>query len=119
MDVAIRTHVGLVRSRNQDWMHADADLGVLVLADGMGGHRGGEVASRTAVQAITDALIPAQIEDRADDMESLMRVGEAVEFANRALLEKSARHPELKGMGTTVVLAIFRDERVFYAHVGD
>lgn len=119
MEVAIRTHVGLVRSRNQDWMHADADLGVLVLADGMGGHRGGEVASRTAVQAITEALVPAQIEDRADDMESLMRIGEAVEFANRALLEKSARHPELKGMGTTVVLAIFRDERVFYAHVGD
>ena len=40
-------------------------------------------------------------------------------LCNRALLEKSALHPELKGMGTTVVLAIFRDERVFYAHVGD
>ena len=119
LDVAIRTHVGLVRSRNQDWTHADADLGVLVLADGMGGHRGGEVASRTAVKAIKDALVPAQLEDRADDMESLMRVGEAAEFANRALLEKSARHPELRGMGTTVVLAIFREERIFYAHVGD
>jgi len=119
MDVAIRTHVGLVRSRNQDWTHVDADLGVLVLADGMGGHRGGEVASRTAVQAIIDALVPAQLEDRADDMESLMRVGEAAELANRALLEKSSRHPELKGMGTTVVLAIFREGRIFYAHVGD
>jgi len=52
-------------------------------------------------------------------MESLMRVGEAAEFANRALLEKSAKHPELRGMGTTVVLAIFREGRVFYAHVGD
>lgn len=119
MDVAIRSHVGLVRSRNQDWTHADGDLGVIVLADGMGGHRGGEIASRIAVQAVTDALLPAQREDRADDMESLMRVGEAAEFANRALLEKSAQHPELRGMGTTVVLAIFRDERVFYAHVGD
>jgi protein phosphatase len=119
MDVAVRSHVGLVRSRNQDWIHADGDLGLLVLADGMGGHRGGEVASRIAVQAVVDALLPGQREDRADDMESLMRVGEAAEFANRALLKKSAKHPELKGMGTTVVLAIFREGRVFYAHVGD
>lgn len=119
MDVASRTHVGLVRSNNQDWLHADGDLGVLVLADGMGGHRGGEVASRIAVQAVVDALLPAQREDVADDMESLMRVGEAAEFANRVLLEKSQERPDLKGMGTTVVLAIFREGRIFYAHVGD
>ena len=119
LDVAIRTHVGLVRSSNQDWLHADADLGILVLADGMGGHRGGEVASQLAVQAVVDALVPAQREDVADDMESLMRVGEAAEFANRLLLEKSQTRPELKGMGTTVVLAIFRGGRIFYAHVGD
>ena len=119
MDVAVRTHVGLVRSRNQDWLHADGDLGLLVLADGMGGHRGGEVASRIAVEGVIDALVPAQREDVADDMESLMRVGEAAEFANRLLLEKSLERPELKGMGTTVVLAICRAGRIFYAHVGD
>jgi protein phosphatase len=119
LDVAIRTHVGLVRSSNQDWLHADADLGILVLADGMGGHRGGGVASQLAVQAVIDALVPAQREDVADDMESLMRVEEAAEFANRLLLEKSQARPELKGMGTTVVLAIFRGGRIFYAHVGD
>jgi protein phosphatase len=119
MDVAVRTHVGLVRSRNQDWLHADGDLGILVLADGMGGHRGGEVASRIAVEGVIDALVPAQREDMADDMESLMRVGEAAEFANRLLVEKSLERPELKGMGTTVVLAICREGRIFYAHVGD
>ncbi|MGB5669936.1 MAG: protein phosphatase 2C domain-containing protein, partial [Sedimenticolaceae bacterium] len=119
IDIAIRSHVGLVRSRNQDHTHADADLGLVVLADGMGGHRGGEVASRIAVEAVIAALLPAQREDVADDMESLMRVGEAAEFANRALLEKSLERPELKGMGTTVVLAIFREGRIFYAHVGD
>ena len=119
IDMAVRSHVGLVRSRNQDHTHADADLGMVVLADGMGGHRGGEVASRIAVEAVIAALLPAQREDVADDMESLMRVGEAAEFANRALLEKSLERPELKGMGTTVVLAIFREGRIFYAHVGD
>ena len=119
LDVAIRTHVGLVRSSNQDWLHADGDLGILVLADGMGGHRGGGVASQLAVQAVIDALIPAQREDVADETESLMRVGEAAEFANRLLLEKAEHTPELRGMGTTVVLAIFRGGQIFYAHVGD
>ena len=119
IDIAIRSHVGLVRSRNQDHTYADSDLGLVVLADGMGGHRGGEVASRIAVEAVIAALLPAQREDVSDDMESLMRVGEAAEFANRALLEKSLERPELKGMGTTVVLAIFREGRIFYAHVGD
>jgi protein phosphatase len=117
--LATRTHTGLVRSRNQDCLEVDADLGIAVLADGMGGHRGGEVASRLAVKAVMEALVPAQREDRADDMESLLRVGEAAEFANRALLEKSSRHPELQGMGTTLVLALFREGRIFYSHVGD
>ena len=56
LDVAIRTHVGLVRSSNQDWLHADADLGILVLADGMGGHRGGEVASQLAIETAWEII---------------------------------------------------------------
>jgi protein phosphatase len=117
--LATRTHTGLVRTRNQDWLEVDAELGIAVLTDGMGGHRGGEVASRLAAQRVMEALVPAQREDHADDMESLLRVGEAAEFANRALLDKSARHPELHGMGTTLVLAMFREGRIFYSHIGD
>lgn len=119
LELAIISHVGLVRSHNQDYLGSDADRGVLVLADGMGGHRAGEVASRLAVEAVLEKLLSAQDEDAADDMASLMRVGHAVESANVALLDACANRPELHGMGTTVVAAMFRDSQIYYAHVGD
>lgn len=117
--VATRTHRGLVRARNQDWIQVEPALGVISLADGMGGHRGGEVASRLAVEAAMQDLLPAQREAQVDDTECLLRIGHAVEIANHALLDKAAEHVELLGMGTTIVVALFRDQRIYYAHVGD
>ena len=119
VELAFRTHQGLVRSRNQDWIQADADLGVMVLADGMGGHCSGEVASRVAVEAAIAALLPAQRAGRGDEMEAQLEIGQAVEAANHALVDMCEVHPELQGMGTTLVAAMFRDGMVFYAHVGD
>ena len=120
IQLATRTHTGLVRSCNQDWLQVDADLGIAVLADGMGGHRAGEVASRVAVEAALDVLLPAQREAKADDDAASRRsVGQAAEVANTALLDMCGSHPELSGMGTTLVLALFRDGQIFYAHVGD
>jgi protein phosphatase len=117
--VATRSHQGLVRSRNQDRLQVDAARGIVVLADGMGGHRAGEVASRIAVEAACADLLPAQLAEKTDHMATLLRVGHAVEVANEALLEECRQHPELQGMGTTLVLALFRDNRIYYAHVGD
>jgi len=119
LEIVCRTHQGLVRHHNQDAMKVDPDLGVIVLADGMGGHRCGEVASRVAVEAALADLLPAQREDRADEVEAQLRVGHAVEVANKALLDMCEVHPELQGMGTTLVAAMFRDGMVFHAHVGD
>ncbi len=119
LEVVCRTHQGLVRDHNQDAMKVDPDLGVIVLADGMGGHRCGEVASRVAVEAALADLLPAQREDKADEVEAQLRVGHAVEVANKALMDMCEVHPELQGMGTTLVAAMFRDGMVFHAHVGD
>lgn len=119
LELAFRTHQGLVRRHNQDWINTDAGLGVVVLADGMGGHRCGEVASRVAVEAAIADLLPAQREDKADEMEAQLRIGHAVEVANKALLDMCEVHPELQGMGTTLVAALFRDGRIYHAHVGD
>ncbi len=119
MKLAVRSHTGLLRKSNQDWLEVDGDLGVAVLADGMGGHRAGEIASRVAVGAALNQLLPSQREHRDDDAESRALVGQAVDAANRALSDMCDVHPELCGMGTTLVLAVFRDGQIFHAHVGD
>lgn len=114
-----RTHVGLVRHHNEDYLVCFPDLGVMVLGDGMGGHQAGEIAARIAVEAAAEALLPVQEEDSADDLESLLQVGRAAELANRAVFAAVEREPALQGMGTTLVAAMFREERVYFSHVGD
>lgn len=116
---ATASHTGLVRSLNQDFLKTAADLGIALLADGMGGHRGGEVASRVAVEAAFADLVATQNQMQSDELHCQLCIGQAVEAANRALFETTAVHPELSGMGTTLVAAIFRERHVFYAHVGD
>lgn len=119
LDLACRTHLGLARQNNEDSFTADGDYGLLVVADGMGGHCSGEVASGIAVEAAAEELGHAQQEDLADDLRSLALVGHAVERANEAIFLAVAHEPELSGMGTTLVTAMFRDDRIYYAHVGD
>jgi protein phosphatase len=86
----------------------------------MGGHRSGEVASRIAVEAALADLLPAQRDDRdRDATEGQLQAGHSVEVANQALLDMCQVHPELSGMGTTIVLATFRKGRIYHAHVGD
>jgi protein phosphatase len=119
LDLASRCHTGLVRRYNQDEVAFDIELGAAVLADGMGGHRAGEVASRIAAQRALDELVAAQRDAVTDTAAGLSRIGRAVEAANEALLDTCDAQPELHGMGTTLVVTAFRDRRVFYAHVGD
>lgn len=119
LDLATRSHQGLVRQRNQDSLRTDAELGIVLLADGMGGHRAGEVASRVAIEAAYADLLPVQRAADSDETHSQLSVGHALEAANRALFDMCDVHPELSGMGTTLVGAIFREGRIFYAHIGD
>ncbi len=114
-----RTHIGLVRETNQDCLDCDAAQGIMVWADGMGGHRAGETAARIAVDTVMATLLPVQQNDVADKLESQLWVGQAAETANRAVFSAMGRDPALTGMATTLVLALFRGDRVFYAHVGD
>jgi protein phosphatase len=115
--VAGATDVGAVRTVNQDaWGRfddAERNEIVVVVADGLGGHRGGEVASRLAVDRIGDTL------SRAAGT-TAERLCAAVEAANRAVLQESRLDPELAGMGTTVVcLLLAEQDRSCVAHVGD
>ena len=109
MRVCHRTHQGLVRSSNQDSLLVDQ--GVYGVADGMGGHKGGETASRVAVQVVKNALRGKKPETRA------LEVG--VEAANRRIFDMARHDSALSGMGTTLTFLWEADSSVHLCHVGD
>ncbi len=105
--IGARTDVGRVRAGNEDSLLVSDDGRLIVVADGMGGHQGGEVASATAV-----ATLRAEIEAGRS-------VEDAVVAANRAVLERADGDPKLRGMGTTVTSGIVDGSSLRIAHVGD
>lgn len=115
------TDEGLVRDHNEDYISWIAETGLVILADGMGGHNAGEVASELAVTSITDALEDVLSPDikSSCDMDFKEVVHEAVVYANDEINMHSKTHPECTGMGTTIVMALFHDDSVILASVGD
>lgn len=112
MAATLRTHVGRVRRQNEDAAWLDEARGVFAIADGMGGHLAGEVASAMAI----DAVRAATGGNRAAGV-SVLR--EAAEHAHEAILAHAGTHPECSGMGTTLSV-MWRGGRYMYiAHVGD
>ena len=118
-EVAAVSNTGRVRHNNQDAFRIDAEHGVVIVADGMGGHKGGEVASRVAADAVLRGLFTNGDPAAEDASAMLGRLGRVVEQANAALFRAVAAAPELDGMGTTLVVAVFRNGHVYHAHVGD
>ncbi|HID46600.1 MAG TPA: serine/threonine-protein phosphatase [Chromatiaceae bacterium] len=119
LHVAFASDVGRVREINEDYLFVMAEQGIVALADGMGGHLAGEVAAEVAVEVAVEELRHAQRFGNMDTMQCLMHIGEAVERANQSVYTLAKSKPELSGMGTTLVLALFHEDRIFYAHVGD
>ncbi len=113
------SHVGLVRTKNEDYTFISPMEGIAVLADGMGGHSAGEVASEMAVEVAVEELRHTLRFESSDLMQCLMLVGQTMELANSHVYNLSMKKPELAGMGTTLVLTLFRDNKLFFAHVGD
>ena len=124
---AAGTDVGLKREHNEDSLLVNEDLGLYVVCDGMGGHAGGETASRLAVETIERELLGARL--RPDDPLSsdapltetplAAALREAVESACAAVFHASHERPELAGMGTTCISLLIRDQRAIVGHVGD
>jgi serine/threonine protein phosphatase PrpC len=120
------TDTGKVREHNEDMIGSEADIGLFVLADGMGGYNAGEVASGIAVKTILN-LVRESLERQdlnAVDRESgLSRpsiiLRDAIHRANKILYQTARTQPNCEGMGTTVVAMLFFDNRASVAHVGD
>lgn len=115
--------VGLVRASNQDAYAVFDDRGLWIVADGMGGHAGGDVASRMAVATIASCSVPPVLTGASvppSDAATFLRY--AIEQANHAIRQEALTHPELTGMGTTVVLLRVTTQPApcaIIAHVGD
>jgi serine/threonine protein phosphatase PrpC len=111
MQVSYRTEVGHVRQRNEDALLARPERGVLAVADGLGGHPAGDLASMTAISSLDKA--PLTAESSEDDLRA------ATAAAHEAVLAVASEDPARYGMGTTLVLAVVRDESARVLHVGD
>lgn len=110
MQIAGRTDRGLVRELNEDSIFFSDSL--FIVADGMGGHLAGDVASADAINCVK--VFSAENSDNIKNM-----LGEAIKYANKNIYAKAQSDARYKGMGTTVTLALIEGEELFYAHIGD
>ncbi len=112
---------GRARSNNEDSVATDTEVALAVLADGMGGYNAGEVASNMATGFIRGELGRwlREAGEQASDAEVRRAMDICVDNANRAIFNAANSNPQYAGMGTTLVVAVFRDNRVMLGHVGD
>jgi PPM family protein phosphatase len=117
---------GRVREHNEDTIGTDGDIGLVVLADGMGGYKAGEVASgiavRTVLTLVKDAVDREDL-SLSDEVNGLSRPGillrDAIQRANKVIYQTARTQANCEGMGTTVVAGLFFDDKLTIAHVGD
>jgi serine/threonine protein phosphatase PrpC len=121
------TNVGMKRTHNEDSLYLVPQQNIYIVADGMGGHSSGEVASQLAVESIAqffketaedeDITWPYKMDKDKEYQEN--RVVTGIKLANKRIFESQLEEPRLKGMGTTVVVTYFANGGVYIGHVGD
>jgi protein phosphatase len=125
IEVVRLTDVGKVRDHNEDAVASDLSIGLLALADGMGGYRAGEVASEIAVLLIASEITQSLLDkSHAGQASSDLRpeaqlLVNAVARANAAIYQISQDQPQCAGMGTTLVAGVFADNKLVVGHIGD
>lgn len=127
LDVAMLSHPGMVRPHNEDSIFGDADTGLVVLADGMGGYNAGEVASGIAVNVVSGGLTSelssgrelSKVDVQSGLTHAALLLQQQIAAANKGIYEAAQTRPECAGMGTTIVAAVFHGNRVSIGHIGD
>jgi len=126
IDFGELSDTGRVREHNEDMIGSTPDVGLMVLADGMGGYNAGEVASGIAVQIVTDLATdganreqPEEIDPHSGLMRQSIVLRDAVYRSNKIIYQTAHSQTHCEGMGTTIVACMFCDNKVSIAHVGD
>jgi serine/threonine protein phosphatase PrpC len=126
LEMAKATHTGMVRSHNEDSMATDIEIGLAVLADGMGGYNAGEVASGIATALISSETREAMIRHSPHEVDTttgsplaktLLR--DIIAKANTSIFQSANSQPQYAGMGTTLVVTLFCNNQITIAHIGD
>ena len=117
-----KSNKGKVREINEDYFYISTSLDevqLYILADGMGGYNGGEIASQLAVQTAKN-YIENNFKEVEKDRDSIIQLlGSSMEYANMVVYEKAKENPELQGMGTTLEICLIYNNKVYIGHVGD
>ncbi|HEX3987182.1 MAG TPA: Stp1/IreP family PP2C-type Ser/Thr phosphatase [Acidobacteriaceae bacterium] len=111
---AAQTSTGRLRSHNEDAYGLNAEQGIFVVCDGMGGAAGGEIASRLAVDTVIEFLV-----QHSTDLPPREAIHQAIATANRTVLDSADSDPGLSGMGTTLVALLIEPGTALIAHAGD
>lgn len=126
LEIVRLTDVGQRRDHNEDAIASDDSMGFVILADGMGGYKAGEVASEIAVLSVTAELKEAMLGLRPGQVDSMLGkqaeaklIIDAVRNANAAIYNVSQTQPQCAGMGTTLVVGLFTNNKLLVGHIGD
>jgi protein phosphatase len=121
-----KTDIGVVRTKNEDNFCSEEDLGLFVVADGIGGHAGGEIASKMAIDTVRDYMKTSMSgkehfisEENNEFSKATNRIASGIQLANQAIYKESHNNAVVHGMGTTVAAALLTGNRLSIAHVGD
>ena len=117
MEFGASSNIG-TRKINQDFWYKSDMIDLYIIADGMGGHNAGEIASKLSSEMISDYL-EIKLNGDLSDEEIKDHIGEAIRIANKTIYIKSLEEDSLNGMGTTVSLAFIKNDKLYIGHVGD
>lgn len=117
LEIATTTDAGVVRSFNEDTIATELDLGLAVVADGMGGYQAGDVASGMAASIVVEDIKRRMRASEPDNPARMLR--DTVDKANHAIYQAAQANPQYHGMGTTLVTSLFFDNQLYFSHVGD
>lgn len=121
MEIGVKTDVGRIRGNNQDayYISPKGDYPLFIIADGMGGHKAGEIASKMAIEIISDNLKNLLTKLTVEDKDVKDIIENSILQANDKIYKKSMENEKFSGMGTTVTLACAINEKIFIGHAGD
>jgi protein phosphatase len=126
LEIASCTDPGMVRAHNEDSIASDGEKGLVVLADGMGGYNAGEVASGmattvliTELQQLLEKRTPYETDAGTGQLLAHQLLHDQIAKANTSIYQAAQSQPQYAGMGTTLVVALFYDNRMTVAHIGD